>query len=65
MLIAVSFVGLFLGGAIGHVLGVLCAGENPHVMGVALGGLTSATLFLQYSLGGFAAIALSYFKTFK
>lgn len=62
-LVAVSFIGLFFGGAVGQVLGVLCTGEAPNVIDAVISGLsTSVTLFLQYSLGGFAAIALSYFK---
>jgi len=61
-LIVMSFLGLFVGGALGHIFGALYIGENPHTLTVASQALSAATQFLLYSFGGFVAIALSYFK---
>lgn len=62
-LIAASFLGLFLGGAAGHIISGFYMEEPPHVLTVIFEGLSACTHFLIYSFGGFTVIALSYFRT--
>lgn len=61
-LISSSFSGLFLGGVIGHLWGILYVGEPLQMAVLAMHGLTAAGQSLLYTFGGFTVIALSYLK---
>lgn len=57
-----SFIGLFFGGVVGYMVGVIYVGQHPQIFASIMQGLSSAGMFLLYGFAGFAITALSYFR---